>query len=234
MKSAKKYLSIFLVIVITGALLVGCTNENALGNDDSLKDKQIKELENKVLELETEITSLKNQIPEETNNNTNLLFQVINVIEVIKDKDMEELASYVHPTKGVRFTAYDYIDTEWDQVFLPEDLPALTEDNQEYRWGYYDGSGDPIDLTFNEYYDEFIYDEDFANPEIIGNNISIGRGNTINNIEEAYPDAHFIEFHFSGFDPEFAGIDWKSLKLVFEEENGTWYLVGVVHGQWTI
>lgn len=234
MKSAKKYLYIFLVIVITGALLVGCTNENALGNDDSLKDKQIKELENKVLELETEITSLKNQIPDKANNNTNLLFQVINVIEIIKDKDMEELASYVHPTKGVRFTAYDYIDTEWDQIFLPEDLPALEADNQEYRWGYYDGIGDPIDLTFNEYYDEFIYDEDFANPEIIGNNISIGRGNTINNIEEVYPDAHFIEFHFSGFDPEFAGIDWKSLKLVFEEENGTWYLVGVVHGQWTI
>lgn len=234
MKSAKKYLYIFLVIVITGALLVGCTNENALGNDDSLKDKQIKELENKVLELETEITSLKNQIPDKANNNTNLLFQVINVIEIIKDKDMEELASYVHPTKGVRFTAYDYIDTEWDQIFLPEDLPVLEADNQEYRWGYYDGIGDPIDLTFNEYYDEFIYDEDFANPEIIGNNISIGRGNTINNIEEVYPDAHFIEFHFSGFDPEFAGIDWKSLKLVFEEENGTWYLVGVVHGQWTI
>lgn len=33
---------------------------------------------------------------------------------------------------------------------------------------------------------------------------------------QVYPNGYFIEFHFSGFNPQFEGIDWESLKLVFE------------------
>jgi hypothetical protein len=29
-------------------------------------------------------------------------------------------------------------------------------------------------------------------------------------------------------------MDWVSLRLVFLQEDGTWFLVGVVHDQWTI
>jgi hypothetical protein len=29
-------------------------------------------------------------------------------------------------------------------------------------------------------------------------------------------------------------MDWRSLRLVFEEQGGSWYLVGIVHDQWTI
>jgi hypothetical protein len=29
-------------------------------------------------------------------------------------------------------------------------------------------------------------------------------------------------------------MDWQSLRLVFEETAGNWYLVGIVHDQWTI
>jgi len=29
-------------------------------------------------------------------------------------------------------------------------------------------------------------------------------------------------------------MDWRSLKLVFKEKDGNWYLVGVVHDEWTI
>jgi hypothetical protein len=43
-----------------------------------------------------------------------------------------------------------------------------------------------------------------------------------------------VEYHFSGFDKKFEGMDWASLKLVFENSNNEWYLVGIVHDQWTI
>jgi hypothetical protein len=29
-------------------------------------------------------------------------------------------------------------------------------------------------------------------------------------------------------------MDWRSLRLFLEQKDGTWYLVGIVHGQWTI
>jgi hypothetical protein len=38
----------------------------------------------------------------------------------------------------------------------------------------------------------------------------------------------------SGFDPEYEGMDWRSLRLVFEKKNDIWYLVGIIHDQWTI
>ena len=30
------------------------------------------------------------------------------------------------------------------------------------------------------------------------------------------------------------GMDWRSLWLVFEKLGAEWFLVGVVHGSWTI
>jgi hypothetical protein len=103
-----------------------------------------------------------------------------------------------------------------------------------YNWGTYDGSGMPIELTFREYYEEFVYDVDFARPDVVGFNERVGQGNSIDNIASAYPDGVMVEYHFEGFDPEYAGMDWRSLRLVFEEKDGIWYLVGVVHDQWTI
>jgi len=59
-------------------------------------------------------------------------------------------------------------------------------------------------------------------------------GNTINNIAEVYPQAITIEYHFEGFDPQFVGLDWRSLLLVLVEKEGAWCLVAVVHDEWTI
>ena len=101
-------------------------------------------------------------------------------------------------------------------------------------WGHYDGSGEPIELNFNDYYERFIYDADFANPQVIGNDVAVSYGNAIDNTKEIYPNSHFIELHFKGLDPKYEGMDWRSLKLVFEQEDGKWYLVAIVHGEWTI
>jgi hypothetical protein len=89
-------------------------------------------------------------------------------------------------------------------------------------------------LTFAEYFERFIYSADFANPEQIGYNKVLQEGNSINNIPEYYPQAEFVEYHFSGFDPQYEGMDWQSLRLVFEKVDGRYYLVGIVHAEWTI
>ena len=48
------------------------------------------------------------------------------------------------------------------------------------------------------------------------------------------PDAVMVEFHYPGFDAAYGGMDWRSLRLFLEQKDGTWYVVGIVHGQWTI
>lgn len=156
------------------------------------------------------------------------------VVLALRDKDMESLVSFVHPEKGVRFSPYTYVNKDTDVVFDIDHLRNSFTDSTKYIWGVYDGTGKPIRLSFVEYYEQFIYDQDFVNADKVGYNEIIGNGNTINNIFEAYPDAEVVEYYFSGSDPKYSGMDWSSLRLVFEEDNGVWYLVGIIHDQWTI
>jgi Bacterial SH3 domain len=160
------------------------------------------------------------------------------IVLAIQAADMKALSRMVHPEKGIRFSPYTHVQTEpgsdGDRAFSAAQIRDIAADRTVYHWGRYDGVGNPIDLTFAAYWDRFVYDADFSRPEIIGYDAPIGRGNTIDNIAEVHPEAITIEYHFSGFDPAFEGLDWRSLRLVVQELAGTWYLVGIVHDEWTI
>jgi hypothetical protein len=157
-------------------------------------------------------------------------------VMALKDGDMGVLSGLVHPGKGLRFSPYATVQTGagGDLVFSASQVTGLMADTTVYHWGAYDGSGNPIDLTFRNYYKEFVYGVDFARPDVVGFDQVVGQGNSIDNIATAYPNGVMVEYHFEGFDPQYAGMDWRSLRLVFEEQGGIWYLVGIVHDQWTI
>ncbi|HHY91624.1 MAG TPA: hypothetical protein GX503_08155 [Clostridiales bacterium] len=160
--------------------------------------------------------------------------RAMDVLTAIKNYDMEKLADAVHPDKGVRFSPYGYVDVANDLVFTAEQVKNLASDSKTYLWGHYDGSGEPIQLKFSDYYKKFIYDADFINAEQVGYNKILGHGNSLNNSFEVYKNSIIVEYYFSGFDPQYEGIDWRSLRLVFEKKNNTWYLVGIIHDQWTV
>lgn len=156
------------------------------------------------------------------------------VIQAISTKDSETISAYVHPVKGVRFTPYTYVSVDNDVVFNQEKVKKLFIDQNFYIWGCYDGKGDEISLTSSQYFDEFVYTDDFINAEDIGYNEILSKGNMVENQYEVYDNSIVVEYYFSGFNSEYAGIDWKSLRLVFEQYEGNWKLVGIIHNQWTI
>ncbi len=155
------------------------------------------------------------------------------VVTTLKNKDMRRLATFVHPTKGVRFSPYGFINTETDLIFKKSQVPNLMLLRRTYLWGSYDGSGDPINLGFPGYYQKFIYDSDFARAPQVSYNRKIGSGNTTFNLAEVYPTGKFVEYYFPG-KRKSGGMDWRSLRLIFEKSGARWYLVGVSHDQWTI
>lgn len=155
-------------------------------------------------------------------------------ILAIKNKDSEKWAQLVHPIKGVRFTPYTYVSVERDVVFVQEDIRNFFNDQNQYLWGYYDGTGWDILLTPTEYYERFIYSHDFINAEQVGYNEVLSHGNMLENQFEVYDNPIIVEYYFPGFNLEYGGLDWRSLRLVFEEYNNTWKLVGVISNQWTI
>jgi hypothetical protein len=151
-------------------------------------------------------------------------------IQAIQRQDFLALAALVQPD-GLRFSPYSYLSPD-DQVFTPNEVASILASSKIYRWGTEDGSGRPIELSFPAYYHRYIYDVDFARPEIIRYNLNLESASRINNILEIYPGAQIVEYYFTGFDPQFEGMDWRSLRLVFLPNGVSYSLAGIVHDEW--
>lgn len=232
----RKLAKVFLVVlcIVISAFVWGCTGEQP---NDPLGKEPVGQEGNKNEVIVEDISKL-----ERTEEGIIVPSQAKEVIEntakeaikAIRDKDFMALAELAHPEKGVRFTPYTHVSTEQDQVFKPEDLKDFFQDDKVYLWGYYDGSGEEMKLTPAEYYEKFIYSSEFINPEKIGYNEVLSFGNMLENQFEVYEDPIIVEYYFSGFDKKYEGMDWQSLRLVFQHHAGDWKLVGIIHNQWTI
>jgi hypothetical protein len=157
------------------------------------------------------------------------------VMAALKNGNMSTIAAWAHPKKGVRFSPYGYVDTKTDLVFTRDELEGLMENSKKYVWRTFAGSGELIELTYSEYHKQFVYDADFIGDAEIAVNKVLGESTTLNNLNEVYPkDSHnFVEYHIDGIDPAFEGMDWSSLRLVFEKIGEDHALVGIIHDQWT-
>lgn len=154
-------------------------------------------------------------------------------MQALQAADGKALAGLAHPSQGVRFSMYAFVHTEsgGDLVFTAAQLTAIESDQTRYRWGIQDGNGQPYEQTLAGYLQRF--DRGYLTQGQVGYNQVIKLGNTKNNIQQAYPNGIFVEYHLPGTGEQ-ADYNWSSVRLVFEQEKGTWYLVGVISDQWTI
>jgi len=167
-------------------------------------------------------------------NEKSLIILSSKILKSLKEKGYTGLVEFIHPKLGIRFSPYAYIDTRVDQLISRNKLIALGKSQKKIKWGFEDATEKPIKLSINNYLKEFVYDVDFLNAEKKGVNKFFGGGNSLNNLKEVYPRCNFAEFYFSGFDPKFDGMDWRALRLVFKDYKKKYYLIAIVHDQWTI
>ena len=154
------------------------------------------------------------------------------ILQSLKEQDFESVALYAHPEKGIRFTPYTYVNPDTDVVIPAEDVSGLGTSSELITWGTQEGSGFPITQTFMEYFGRYVWHHDYTQaPEVLWNT-PFDRGTIIDNAAVVYPDAEIVEYHFPSFDPEYGGMDWSSLRLVLEEDDGEWFLVGIIHDEW--
>ena len=167
----------------------------------------------------------------DTSIDNNLLNIATDLVSSLKSRDLDRIASVVHPDKGVRISPYAFVDIETDQMFSNDAVRALRSNADRINWGRYDGSGDVMELTFDQYYEKFLFSHDFTNAVYHSLDAAIGRGNTFNNSSEVYSTARMIEYHFPATSAE--SFDWASLRIFLELHEGAWKLVGLVNSQWT-
>ncbi|WP_417900366.1 hypothetical protein ABN702_09015 [Bacillus haimaensis] len=97
-----------LLILIAGISSIGCSM------------KEMKEMEAPEPVVEKELSA------EDT---------ALAAVKLLKERDFSALKDLIHPTKGVRFTPYGYIDVEKNLVFSAGEVGALKENQQIYLWG---------------------------------------------------------------------------------------------------
>jgi hypothetical protein len=156
------------------------------------------------------------------------------LVAMLEEADYEALSRHVHPARGLVFSPYGHVDLTSAVHLSREEVARLGKDALPRTWGTADGTGDPIRLTFADYAERYVYDRDYAEAPQVAVDQRLGQGNTLHNLEDAFPGSAFVEFHFPGEDPQYGGMDWRSLRLVFEELGNRWWLIGVVHDEWTI
>ena len=158
---------------------------------------------------------------------------IVSTVNALAAKNITALSSLVSE-KWIRFSPYGYVDTGRDVVMQSTELFSFWNSSNVREWWLFDWSGEPIVLTFKDYFSKFIYDADFVSLAQTFVNQRFERGNIINNVFDVYTWAYIVELYVPGVDPQYDGMDRKSLHLVFVQEQWLWKLRALIHGQWTI
>ncbi len=154
------------------------------------------------------------------------------VLLALKNKDYKAFASYIHPEKGIRFSMYAMVEPKGDKLFSKADFEKFLPTKTLFTWGAMDGSGDPYKATINDYLSKWVFSKDYTVSQYSVNRFQAG-GNSLNNLKEIYTGNDFTENYIKGTEKN-GEMDWKTIRLVWEEFQGKYYLVGVVNDQWTI
>jgi len=159
------------------------------------------------------------------------------IMLALKNRDMRRLSSFVHPTRGVRFSPYVYVEPKKERVLRRGQLVSLYRSGRRLVWGEGDGSGEPIRMDFRHYLSRFVYRQDLLKANEVSFNPPSrrGPGTSVNNLLEVYPRSILVVYSHEGITgPQGGAMDWQQLWLVFEKLGRDWYLVGIVNNEWTI
>ena len=178
------------------------------------------------------VVASKNEKSEQFSKEDNLKQLNSGILDALKTKNYQKFAEFIHPEKGVRFSMYAFVNPEKDKVFSRADFEKYISTKVKFTWGTRDGTGDPLVLSLQDYLTKWVYKRDFSSGEYLLNRFK-GQGNSLNNLKEKYPGLDFTENYIAGSE-KFSGMDWNSLRLVFEKSNGKYWLVAVINDEWTI
>ncbi len=217
----KKHLYIFAFLS-----LIYCSKESKTTSEISVKDSLITNSKD-TLQRTNQGLETKNTNKDETLKSLN-----DQILSTLKAKDYTRFSSYIHPEKGVQFSMYAYIQPNQDKRFTRQEFIKYASTNIKFTWGEKDGSGDKLVLSIKDYFNNWVFNRDFTKGEYQLNTFK-GSGNSLNNLQETYAGFNFTENFLPGSE-QYSGMDWNSLRLVFEELHGTYYLVAVINDEWTI
>jgi hypothetical protein len=162
-----------------------------------------------------------------------LSFARDSILQLMEAKQYAGLAHFISD-EGISISPYGLADTAKTKMLSRTQFLALLNGHKKMFWGYADGSGDSILLTIPEYFKKYVYDVPFVKAEQTSINKVIDPDAANSKVPSVYAGNTFVQFYFPGFNKKYEGMDWKSLLLVFKQQESKYYLVAIVHNQWKI
>lgn len=162
-----------------------------------------------------------------------LIQQALRIQHALANKDYPSIIDDLHPTRGVRFSMYAYVRPEVDKTFNRAQFAQyLKESKIRFTWGDLDGIGELLIAPLPTYLDTWVNGSKYNDARITVNKFG-SRGNMINNVKDIYQKSDVVDFYHKGSD-EYAGMDWRGMRLVFDNYQGKRYLVAIINDQWTV
>jgi len=173
--------------------------------------------------------------PAAESGNAELTALAYSVLGYINSADYHALSRAAHPEFGVVFSPHATVSLTTNRCFQAEQIAAFASDTNVYVWGVNESSGEPIEMTPESYFAEYVAYRDYIDASIVGVNRIVKSGNALENIRELFPDAQFVDFHIPGNDKDSAeDYEWSSLRLGFEEYEGELRLTVILNSKWTV
>ena len=207
-----------------------------LNDKSEFHEEKIKNLESDINELNQVLKTYESYFPKLSSEESQAVIETVDseIIILLNQRNYTQLANYIHPEKGVRFTPYSESKAT-DQLLTKEEFLDNIKTDPTLNWGYYanpdNPEGFPIELTLNEYLETFVYQGDYINSDVIGYNERVNHHffflPEFEHIE--YKDSIVVE-HFIDDD----SYDFLSIKIVYQKYEESWYIVAFINNEWTI
>ncbi len=198
-----------IVLGVGGCLLAGFLSEGSLSR-------------NAPEPVVVESTGMKNE---------ELAKLAIAVADRIAAADFQGLSEYVHPVYGLVFAPYSTVNLGSNQCFTPQRVAFVARDSTVYVWGVKYGGDEPIQMTAGAYFSRYVYDRDYARAPVMGFDTVLRSGNALENVTSVFPDGQFVDLYFPPTSAE--ANDWRILRMVFEDFEGTMKLSALIHCEYT-
>ncbi len=154
------------------------------------------------------------------------------VLEALASSDFAKLETLVSPD-GLSLRHVPNLNLA-SSTLSKENVSEITTDKTLHFFGYTDGKGDEINMTVADYLKKYINTADYLAAPDTAVNKTLGSGNSQNSLLTDKGSRELVAFHYSGFNPQYEGMDWTTMYLVFDEVDGVFLLRAIAKDNWTI
>src|SRR6186713_2691114 len=155
---------LFILMVLLCSFMIACKDKSEKEkNVETTTGESIQSVDRNADSL-LQVKKLQDSLRSVHRKDSILLKLTQNILLTLKNKNYSAFANYIHPVEGIRFSPYGFVDTTRDIKFSKQKfINQVREPVQDMiGWGEFDGTGDPIKMTLNNYMQRFVYDVDFV------------------------------------------------------------------------